>query len=117
MSRTNILEEVQGASEKRLYPPLTDPNWLVLRKRRDLFRNWINNKIGTVPLVLDVGGRLQPCRVLFPEQTHYLSVDRLGSPLVIFIASHNDQFAVNYSVLARKGLCTSESLNRLVPAV
>jgi SAM-dependent methyltransferase len=248
MSRTDTLEEVQGASERRLYPPLTDPNWLVLRKRRDLFRNWINNKIGAVRLVLDVGGRLQPYRVLFPEQTHYLSVDLLGSPLVnvvadaaylpfsdatvpaivctqmleyapepsqviseiyrvledggwlllsvpatfprdsdndawrflpagirhllslfeevevipeggsvaglfrtlnvylyllarysalravfkytlvpalnvvghlleIFIASHNDQFAVNYSVLARKGLCTSESLNRLVPAV
>jgi SAM-dependent methyltransferase len=86
MSQTETLEEVKRAGAKRLYPSVCDPNWLVLKRRRGLFQNWIHQRIRTPGSVLDVGGRLQPYRALLPELTPYFSVDLVRTPLVNVVA-------------------------------
>jgi len=67
----------------RLYPSLTNPNFLVLRSRRRIFQRWIN-LLGKENLrVLDVGGRYQPYRQLFgPRVRQYVSCDILRTDLV-----------------------------------
>jgi SAM-dependent methyltransferase len=83
MADTETLEQVQRVGRRRLYPSLTDPNWLVLRKRRELFRQWLE-KIPRENLnVLDVGGRIQPYRALLGNScARYLAVDVRHTALV-----------------------------------
>jgi SAM-dependent methyltransferase len=73
---------------QRLYPRLTDPNFLVLRSRRIIFQNWINTISGNSLKILDVGGRYQPYRRLFGNRVHrYIACDLVGTELVDIIAS------------------------------
>lgn len=73
--------------KKRLQPSLTNPNWLVLRQRREIFRKWLNCISGERLSVLDVGGRLQPYRALLAGRlSGYWAVDIREGPLVDVVA-------------------------------
>lgn len=77
------LQTVQDVGRERLHPSLTNPNWLVLRKRRQLFKEWLKNLPGRDLQVLDVGGRIQPYRVLLGDRcARYVAVDLREGPLV-----------------------------------
>ena len=80
------VKEFQNAGRKRLYPSITNPNWLVLRKRRELFRRWLEGPFPKNAIVLDVGGRIQPYRVLLPG-IRYLAIDLQVTPLVDVVAN------------------------------
>jgi SAM-dependent methyltransferase len=83
MPKDETLEQVQKQGRERLYPSLTNPSWLVLRKRRDLFRHWLQSVSGDALSVLDIGGRIQPYRVLLGERCNqYIAVDLQKTELV-----------------------------------
>jgi SAM-dependent methyltransferase len=72
----------------RLYPSLTNPNYLVLRARRKIFRNWLQNLNRQNLTILDVGGRYQPYRPLFEERIGlYVALDVLKTELVDVVGS------------------------------
>jgi SAM-dependent methyltransferase len=76
-------EGVSREARERLYPGITNPNWLVLRARRKLFTQWVARLGGSSLRVLDVGGRLQPYRPLLEGRTtQYYSVDLIAGPCV-----------------------------------
>jgi SAM-dependent methyltransferase len=77
-----ISEEVIRESRARLYPSITNPNWLVLRKRREIFKHWLRDLRVSPLRVLDVGGRLQPYRKLLADDVCYIAVDIRTTPLV-----------------------------------
>ena len=88
MPLIETLEQVRRAGRERLYPSLTNPNWLVLRKRRQLFQRWLGLLSGQNLLVLDVGGRIQPYRSLITAgRVRYVAVDPRPSPLVDLVAT------------------------------
>ncbi len=77
------LDQVLRDSHNRLHPSLRDPNWLILRQRRKIFQAGLNRLPDSNLAVLDVGGRLQPYRVLLgPRVRRYVSVDPQVTPLV-----------------------------------
>ena len=79
-------EAVQREARERLYPALTNPNWLVLRIRREIFRAWLARIPGNNLSVLDLGGRIQPYRTLLNGRVQkYVAVDLRKSPLVDLI--------------------------------
>jgi SAM-dependent methyltransferase len=81
--RTDAVKEFQTAGRKRLYPSITNPNWLVLRKRRELFIAWLKDMPSENLSVLDVGGRIQPYRELLGERcVRYFAIDVSPTPLV-----------------------------------
>jgi len=77
---------LRAAGRQRLYPRITNPNWLVLRSRREIFRHWLEQLRGRRLRVLDIGGHLQPYRELVPEPHQYWSVDLRPGMLVNAIA-------------------------------
>jgi SAM-dependent methyltransferase len=87
MDKRETLDEAMRQGRDRLYPSLTNPNWLVLRERRRIFQRWIKR----VPManlnILDVGGRIQPYRQLITNQIRqYIAVDLRATPLVNVMA-------------------------------
>jgi SAM-dependent methyltransferase len=83
MAPTETLEQVQKAGRERLSPSITNPNWLVLRKRREVFAAWIRAIPSENLSVLDVGGRIQPYRGLLKQRcARYLAIDLNPTPLV-----------------------------------
>jgi SAM-dependent methyltransferase len=81
------LDTVNREGRNRLYPSLTNPNWLVLRRRREIFRGWLGRLDSHTLNVLDVGGRLQPYRPLIERKVKtYVSIDLRHSPLVNIVA-------------------------------
>jgi SAM-dependent methyltransferase len=78
---------LERIARSRLYPPLTDPSYLVLRSRRLIFSRWIKELKGDKLTVLDIGGRYQPYRSLFGEKLgRYIAVDVMKTELVDVIA-------------------------------
>jgi SAM-dependent methyltransferase len=74
-------------SRERLFPSLTNPNWLVLRERRRIFARWLAQLPSSELDVLDVGGRLQPYRPLIGNRLRrYIAVDLRVTPLVNVLA-------------------------------
>jgi SAM-dependent methyltransferase len=68
---------------QRLYPSISNPNWLVLRSRRLIFEKWIDKLPSSNLKVLDVGGRIQPYRPLFADRLgEYVAIDPVKTPLV-----------------------------------
>jgi SAM-dependent methyltransferase len=68
-------------AQQRLYPSLFNPNWLILRARREIFIKWVARLGGHELRALDVGGRLQPYRPLFDGRVRdYCAVDLLSGP-------------------------------------
>jgi SAM-dependent methyltransferase len=81
------LDAARHEGRERLYPSLTNPNWLVLRRRREIFRKWLARVDGRELDVLDVGGRHQPYRPLLEGRLRrYVSVDLRWMPLVNIVA-------------------------------
>lgn len=81
------LDSLIRDGKRRLYPSLTDPNWLVLRRRREIFRRWIATLKSRQLDVLDVGGRLQPYRPLLGDRIRrYIAVDLQKTALVNIVA-------------------------------
>ena len=85
MPPKETLEQFQKAGRERLYPSIANPNWLVLRKRRELFRHWLESSPPGAA-VLDIGGGVQPYRTLLPG-ARYVALDLRLTPLVHVIAS------------------------------
>ena len=87
MDRPPTLNEATREGRERLFPPLTNPNWLVLRERRKIFHRWLA-QLSSNPLdVLDVGGRIQPYRPLISQPVRrYVAVDLRSTPLVTVVA-------------------------------
>jgi SAM-dependent methyltransferase len=87
MDRPPTLNEAMREGRERLFPPLTNPNWLVLRERRKIFDRWLA-QLSSNPLdVLDVGGRIQPYRPLISQPVRrYVAVDLRSTPLVTVVA-------------------------------
>lgn len=75
-------------ARRRLYPSLTDPNYLVLRSRRLIFSHWLRRLGDKKTLtVLDVGGRYQPYRPLLGTQVgRYVAIDLIRTELVSAVA-------------------------------
>jgi len=83
MPLPSALEQVQRESRARLYPSLRNPNWLILRRRRQIFEAGLHRLPGSDLCVLDIGGRLQPYRQLLGTCTkNYVAVDLHMTPLV-----------------------------------
>ena len=87
MDQPQTLNEVTLQGRERLFPSLTNPNWLVLRERRKIFARWL----AQLPMrnldVLDVGGRVQPYRELMANRIRrYIGVDVQFTPLVDAVA-------------------------------
>jgi len=81
------LDRVNRESMERLHPSLTNPSWLVLRRRREIFRKWFMRLEGRELEVLDVGGRIQPYRPLLAGRIRrYVAVDLRRTPLVNVVA-------------------------------
>ena len=76
-------DELLKIAQLRLYPGLTDPNFLVLRARRIIFQNWIADIPGNELKILDVGGRYQPYRPLIQARAgQYVACDISRTDLV-----------------------------------
>jgi len=86
-SGAETLEQVTREGQLRLYPSLTNPHWLVLKKRRQIFEEWIAKLPLKEMLVLDIGGRIQPYRPLLRSRIRdYVAIDLRPSPLVGLVA-------------------------------
>ena len=87
MNRPQTLDEVTQQGRDRLFPSLTNPNWLVLRARRRIFERWLTRLPSGELDVLDVGGRIQPYRALITNRLRrYVAVDLRLTPLVDVLA-------------------------------
>jgi hypothetical protein len=81
------IEKLIRDGNQRLHPRLTNPNWLVLRKRREIMERWIRVLPPHGLLVLDIGGRIQPYRPLLESRLRaYVSVDVRPTQLVAALA-------------------------------
>ncbi len=72
---------------ERLRPRMTNPNWLILRRRREIFLGWLQQLELRGPKVLDVGGRIQPYRELIPLPCQYWAIDLRPTVLVSAVAN------------------------------
>src|SRR5450631_15208 len=83
MPLPSTMEQVQRESRERLHPSLRNPNWLILRRRRQIFDAGLDRLPRSGLCVLDIGGRLQPYRPLLGTRTEkYVAVDLQMTPLV-----------------------------------
>jgi SAM-dependent methyltransferase len=73
-------------ANRRLYPSLTDPSYLILRSRRIIFSRWVSNLRENL-VVLDIGGRYQPYRPLFGSKiSRYIAIDLIKTGLLSVVA-------------------------------
>jgi SAM-dependent methyltransferase len=87
MDKPPTLKDVIQRGEQRLFPSLTNPNWLVLRERRKIFDQRLARLSSNHLDVLDVGGRIQPYRSLIGNRLRrYVAVDLRSTPLVNIVA-------------------------------
>jgi Methyltransferase domain len=87
MDKIETLEQVSREASERLHPRLSNPSWLVLSKRREIFESWVQHLPGRELSVLDIGGRVQPYRPLLPGPLRcYVAIDPRPTPLVNVIA-------------------------------
>jgi SAM-dependent methyltransferase len=83
-SRAKLLKLADG----RLHPSITNPNYLVLRRRARILGKWMEGIPGQQLVVLDIGGRYQPYRPLLEHRIHrHFALDVMGTPLVDVIGS------------------------------
>jgi SAM-dependent methyltransferase len=87
MKDSETLEQVSRQGRERLYPALTNPSWLLLRKRREIFQRWLQKLPARKFCILDIGGRVQPYRPLLADcLEQYISIDLRRTPLVNILA-------------------------------
>ncbi len=78
-----MLKQSQRESWERLHPSLRNPNWLILRRRRQIFETGLSQLPAHGLSVLDIGGRLQPYRSLLGSRAkNYIAIDVHIAPLV-----------------------------------
>ena len=83
MPLRETLHQVLYDGQSRLHPSLTNPNWLILRRRKKIFEEGLSRLAEHNLSVLDVGGRLQPYRTLLGSRvSHYVAIDPRVTPLV-----------------------------------
>jgi SAM-dependent methyltransferase len=83
MKLPSASEQVQRESRERLHPSLRNPNWLILRRRRQIFETGISQLPAYGLSVLDIGGRLQPYRSLLRARAkNYIAIDVQMTALV-----------------------------------
>jgi SAM-dependent methyltransferase len=87
MTQDETLDYALKAGQQRLYPRITNPNWLILRRRREIFRSWLLRLQLQNPKVLDVGGRIQTYRELVVLPHQYWSIDLCPTVLVSAVAN------------------------------
>jgi SAM-dependent methyltransferase len=80
-------DELARAGRDRLYPAISNPNWIVLRSRREIFRRWLRQLPFENAKVLDIGGRIQPYRGLIPFKNTYWSLDIRQTALVSILGN------------------------------
>ncbi|MGH9504270.1 MAG: class I SAM-dependent methyltransferase [Terriglobales bacterium] len=77
------LGELQKLAQDRLSPSITNPNYLVLRRRAQLISDWMEQIPGEGLRVLDIGGRYQPYRPLMNGRARqYVAIDVVRTLLV-----------------------------------
>jgi SAM-dependent methyltransferase len=87
MTTAATLDDIIRQGHERLFPSLSNPNWLILRSRRRIFGHWLSQVPSPVLDVLDIGGRIQPYRALIAERTRrYIALDMIATPLVSVVA-------------------------------
>src|SRR5882672_11250379 len=87
MDQDSTLQQIDREGRERLYPSITNPSWLVLRRRREVFRQWIDRLPASGLTALDIGGRLQPYRPLLGSRVaRYVGVDLRPTPMVNILA-------------------------------
>ena len=80
------LENLDREAMARLRPSLTNPSWLVLRRRTAIFEKWLTRIDAQHLDVLDVGGRLQPYRPLLAARlSSYVALDIRKTPKVTIV--------------------------------
>ena len=80
--------ELLKIADGRLHPSITNPNYLVLRRRRMIFANWMESIPGQQLVVLDIGGRYQPYRPLLENRIQrYFALDVLSTRFVDVIGT------------------------------
>jgi SAM-dependent methyltransferase len=80
--------ELLKIANARLYPSITNPNYLVLRRRAQIFARWLESIPGNRLTVLDVGGRYQPYRPLIEKRLfRYVALDIQTSSLMDVVGS------------------------------
>jgi SAM-dependent methyltransferase len=85
--RAASTQEALEFSRHRWNARLTDPDYLILRRRRRIFAGWVREFAGDSLAVLDIGGRLQPYRPLFDGRVRlYVAVDPQPDGLTDVIA-------------------------------
>ena len=88
MPSSEASDQVERLSKARLHPSITDPSWLILRRRRALFTRWVERFPGKELEVLDVGGRLQPYRELLQGRVkRYVALDLRVTAVVNVVAN------------------------------
>jgi len=81
-------EELLKVANGRLHPSLTHHSYLVLRRRSQLIRGWMQRVEGNTLRVLEVGGRYQPYRPLIEHRTRqYVALDIIKSPLMDIVGN------------------------------
>jgi SAM-dependent methyltransferase len=91
MKKRETSQQVSREARERLHPSITNPNWLVLSARRELFEKWIAVLGGSSLRILDVGGRIQTYRPLFGDRVvRYYSLDIVPGPCVSVIGRAED---------------------------
>lgn len=86
MQSSDTLAQIEQEARERLNPSLSNPHWLVLRKRREILRVWLSRLPPRNICVLDVGGRLQPYRPLLEGRiSRYIALDPDYTPLVTVV--------------------------------
>jgi len=70
------IEEALASSRERLYPSITDEDYLTLCERRRFFLEALRRCPSRPLRILDVGGRLQPYRELLADRSiRYVAID------------------------------------------
>ena len=83
MQDTHSREDLLKIANARLYPSVTNPSYLVQRRRRQILGQWIERIHGNQLVILDIGGRYQPYRPLLANRIRrYVALDVLATNLV-----------------------------------
>ena len=85
---THKRAELLKVAAARLHPSITNPAYLVLRRRRLILDGWLKSIGGDRLVVLDIGGRYQPYRPLMEGRTgQYVALDLLRTEFVDVVGS------------------------------
>jgi SAM-dependent methyltransferase len=88
-------EELQKLAQERLQPSITNPNYLVLRKRAQLIAEWMRQVPGQNLRVLDVGGRYQPYRPLIQSRVRQYVVVDIVQTLLVDVVARGEQLPLS----------------------